>query len=234
MDDHAAPGALAVSVDLAVLTVREDDLKVLLIKRGKPPFQNAWALPGGFVLPQERLDEAAARELAEETGVAGVHLEQVRTYGDPTRDPRARVVTVAYLAIAPDLPLPVAGSDARSAFWVSVERVLSGSASLAFDHANILGDALERARSKLEYTTLAAAFCADEFTMTDLRRIYELVWGTRLDPRNFRRKMLSTDEFLLATGDRRLSETGRPAALYRRGPAAALYPPLLRQREGTP
>ena len=218
---------VGLTVDLAVLTVREGILQALVIERGNDPYRGRDALPGGFLRAGEGLREAAARELGEETGLDGgaLHLEQLATYGAPARDPRGRVVSVAYLAIAPDLPIPAAGSDARSARWAPVEKVHG---ALAFDHSDILGDAVERARSRLEYTTLATAFCGDVFTIGDLRKVYEIVWGTPIDPRNFSRKVTHTEGFILPTGARRLPETGRPAALYRRGPAQALIPPLLR------
>lgn len=224
---HAAP---RVTVDLAILTVRAGRLHVLLVERGNQPYRGRLALPGGFLRGGENLDGAARRELREETGLDGahLHLEQLGAYSEPERDPRGRVVTVAYLAMAPDLPIPVAGTDARSARWEPVERVLSEPGSLAFDHNEILGDAVERARGKLEYTTLATAFCADVFTIGELRNVYEVVWGMPLDQRNFYRKVTKTEGFVVPTGAKRNPETGRPAALYRRGPAKTLYPPMLR------
>jgi 8-oxo-dGTP diphosphatase len=176
--DHPIPTA-AVAVDLVLLTVREGELCVLIVRRAIAPYQGRWALPGGFVQPAEDLDAAAARELAEETGLADlpVHLEQLRSYGRPGRDPRARVVSVAYLALGPDLPDPVAGSDAAAARWQAVAALSGRRGSLAFDHGQILADGVERARSKLEYTPLATAFCAPEFTVGELRHVYETVWG---------------------------------------------------------
>jgi 8-oxo-dGTP diphosphatase len=226
----SAAGAMAATVDLAIFTVSEDELQVLLIKRGKEPFHGMRALPGGFVRKGEGLDEAALRELSEETGVDGrkLHLEQLRAYGAPDRDPRGRVITVAYLALGPDLPTPHAGSDAQAAEWLPVAMALSTQVELAFDHAMILRDALERARSQLEYTTVAAAFCPDPFSVGDLRRVYEAVWGISLDPSNFRRKVTRAEQFVEATGERRTSEIGRPAVLYRRGASRILFPPLLR------
>lgn len=223
------PPAASVAVDLVVFTLREGVLHVLLVSRGIPPFQGRPALPGGFVLPAEGLDDAAARELVEETGLTDLdaHLEQLRTYGDPGRDPRARVVSVAYLALAPGLPQPVAGSDVAEARWTPVERALRD--ELAFDHGQILTDGLERARAKLEYTSLATAFCPTEFTVSDLRQVYEAVWGRPLDPRNFHRKVTGTPGLLIDTGHTRSDGPGRPATLYRRGPATALNPPLTRE-----
>lgn len=214
----------AVTVDLVVLTVRADALCVLLVRRGEEPFLGRWALPGGFVRVAESVDAAAVRELAEETGVSGLHLEQLSTYGEPGRDPRMRVVSVAYLALAPDLPVPVAGSDAASASWVPVGEV----SELAFDHVRILRDGVERARAKLEYTGLGTEFCPGEFTVAELRRVYEIVWGISLDPRNFHRKVTGVEGFLVATGESTARDGGRPAALYRRGDVGVLSPPLVR------
>jgi 8-oxo-dGTP diphosphatase len=222
---------VGVTVDLVLLTIRGGRLAVLTVRRGEPPFQGRLALPGGFVRPDENLGQAAARELAEETGLTAdaVHLEQLASYGDPGRDPRMRVVTVAYLALAPGLPLPQAGTDAAEAAWEPVAGVLAGRpARLAFDHEEILGDGLERARAKLEYTPLAAAFCPPEFTVAQLRRVYEIVWGGALDPRNFHRKATRTPGFLAPVGAATVGDRGRPAQLYRKGPAALLYPPMLR------
>ncbi|WP_237048275.1 NUDIX hydrolase [Lentzea guizhouensis] len=212
------------TVDLVVLTVRADALCALLVRRGEAPFRGRWALPGGFVRVDESVDDAAARELREETGVGGLHLEQLGTYGEPRRDPRMRVVSVAYLALAPDLPVPVAGTDAAEAAWVPVDRV----GALAFDHGRILGDGVERARAKLEYTPLGAEFCGAEFTVAELRRVYEIVWGVELDPRNFHRKVTGVEGMLEATGESTTRDGGRPAALFRRGPASVLHPPLVR------
>ncbi|MEV0391863.1 NUDIX hydrolase [Polymorphospora rubra] len=216
----------AVTVDLVVLTIRADGLAVLLVRRGVPPHEGAWALPGGFVRVDEDLPRAAERELAEETGLTGAaaHLEQLGTYGTPDRDPRGRVVTVAYLALLPDLPAPVAGTDAAGAEWLPVARVRK----LAFDHDRILADGLERARAKLEYSPLATAFCPPEFTVAQLRAVYETVWETRLDPRNFHRKVTGTPDFLVPAGRATEGERGRPAQVFRRGPATTLHPPMLR------
>ncbi|MEV4253084.1 NUDIX domain-containing protein [Spirillospora sp. NPDC049652] len=225
------PSGASVAVDLVIFTVRDDALQVLLIKRGKGPFRGGLALPGGYVRDGEGLRAAAARELFEETGVDSerLHLEQLRTYGEPDRDPRGRVFSVAYLAMGPNLPLPVAGTDAAEALWMPVAEAVA--AELAFDHAAILNDGLERARAKLEYSTVATAFCPEPFTVAELRHIYEVVWGLRLEPSNFRRKVTRADGFLVPTGEHRSSDLGRPAALYRRGTATSLTPPLLRQAD---
>ena len=222
--------AFAVTVDLVLFTIRDDALCALTIRRGVAPYRGRWALPGGFVRESEGLLAAAQRELAEETGLdrLPVHLEQLATYGAPRRDPRQRVVSVAYLALAAELPEPAAGTDASEARWQPVETLLADAGRLAFDHDEILADGLERARAKLEYSPLATAFCAGEFTVAELRHVYEVVWGTELDPRNFHRKVTGSPGFLLPTGRRTTRNGGRPAQLYRRGDATLLNPPITR------
>ena len=219
----------AVTVDVVLFTLTRDTLCVLAVQRGAEPFKGRWALPGGFVHPDENLERAARRELREETGLDAtrIHLEQLATYGDPHRDPRRRVVSVAYLALAPGLPAPAAGSDAAGADCVDVDHLLRSRSALAFDHGEILKDGLDRARSKLEYTPLATAFCPREFTIAELRRVYEIVWGTQLDPRNFHRKVTGTKGFVVDTKKRRV-ERGRPAQVYRVGNLRLLNPPMLR------
>ncbi len=208
----------AVTVDIAVFTIRDDALHVLLIGRGGEPFLGALALPGGFVRPDEDLEQGAARELAEETGLrpGSWHLEQLATYGTPNRDPRMRVVTVAYWAICADLPVLRSGGDAVAATLTPVQRIESGEIRLAFDHDRIVRDAVERTRSKLEYTALAAKFCPPEFTIGQLRRVYEAVWNTRLDPGNFQRNVQESGAFekrMDAEAPPR-SHRGRPASLW--------------------
>jgi 8-oxo-dGTP diphosphatase len=220
----------AVAVDLVILTVREGSLQVLLIERGEEPFEGQLALPGGFVRPDEDLEEAATRELKEETGIEVTHLEQLASYGAPDRDPRMRVVSVAYLALAPELPTPTAGTDAAAAAWYPVTGLTRN--KLAFDHRLILRDGVERARAKIEYTTLATAFCPPEFTISDLREVYEVIWGELLDPRNFSRKVLTTEGFVRPTSHSTSGSSGRPARLYRRGDAVQLSPPLRRAGDG--
>ncbi|MFK4298466.1 8-oxo-dGTP diphosphatase [Arthrobacter sp. GAS37] len=240
---YPAPARFPVTVDVVALTVSEDVLNVLLITRLIKPFRGSLALPGGFVLAGEDLVTAAGRELAEETGVKQIpgHLEQLGSYGPQGRDPRGDVLTVAHLLLAPNFPVLSAGSDAEHAAWYPVSQVLDGELKLAFDHERILADALERARSKLEYSPLGTAFCGEEFTIAQLRTVYEAVWGTRLDPRNFHRKATGTPGFLEETGRMTTGDAGRPAALFRLAEAArpsvgqptraVLSPPLMRPRD---
>lgn len=234
------PGAFppfAVTVDLAILTIRNGALCTLLVRRAEHPYRGWWALPGGHVQQgKESAGDAARRELAEETGVdvdaAGVHLEQLGTYSDPHRDPRIRaglqVVSVAHVALAPSLPEPAAGTDASDARWWPT----AGLPRLGFDHAEILADAVERVRAKLEYTTLAAAFVTEPFSLSELRGVYLAVWGSAPDLPNFRRKALSTPGFVVAEARATAAPSaggGRPPELYRRGPATAIAPPLTRR-----
>lgn len=213
---------MAVSVDLVVLTVRSVQLCALVWRRDSEPHRGRWGLPGGFIRLEEDLPATAARILADRAGLpdAPVHLEQLQTYGYPDRDPRQRVLSVAYLGLAPFLPAP----DQPRMSWQPVADLTE----LAFDHARILQDGIERARAKLEYTSLAAAFCGEEFSVAELRRVYEIVWGTPLDPRNFHRKVTGAVGFLVETGSVTSAGGGRPAQLYRRGEADILYPPMLR------
>ncbi|MFP3990340.1 NUDIX domain-containing protein [Streptomyces sp. E11-3] len=234
-DPQAFP-PFAVTVDLAVFTVRGGALRVLLIERGQEPYAGRWALPGGFVLADESAETAARRELAEETGlsdavVASLHLEQLRTYSEPDRDPRMRVVSIAYTALVPDLPEPHGGGDAARAQWLPYP----ARQRLAFDHERILADAHDGVGAKLEHSCLATSFCPPEFTLGELQQVYETVWGTAIDRPNFRRKVLATPGFVepVVGAARRTGGRGKPAALYRAGPATALHPPLLRP-EGRP
>jgi 8-oxo-dGTP diphosphatase len=198
----------ATSVDVVIFTLRADDLQVLLVRRKHAPFEGRWAIPGGFVEADESLEAAARRELKEETGVRDVYLEQLYTFGDPKRDPRGRVVTVAYLALVP-APLAVqAGDDASDARWWSVYKL----PSLAFDHAKILQYALQRLRYKLEYTAAGFQLLPPSFTLTEIQKAYEIVLGEPLDKRNFRRRIAEAD-ILEETGASTLSR-GRPAKLY--------------------
>ena len=211
-----------VTVDVVILTMVGGTLQVLLVRRGDDPYRGMWAVPGGFKRPSETLDQAARRELSEETGVdAATLLRQFGAYGDPGRDPRMNVVTVAYLAVIRDLGPVVAGSDAADAALHPVSRVLGGDLDLAFDHHRIVADALERARLELEVSGVATAFVGSTFTLAELRTVYEAIWGVQLDAANFRRSLVGEDGWVIPTGRtaRPGPEGGRPAELYRAGRA---------------
>jgi 8-oxo-dGTP diphosphatase len=216
------------TVDVVVLSVRNGELCALVVKRGSPPFEGRWALPGGFVDPDEDLQRAALRELGEETGISGrgVRLQQLRAYGDPRRDPRHRVVSVAHLALLPADTATAAGDDASAAEWRPVARLLRS--RLAFDHRRILADAVERLADDLEHSTVATSLLPREFTVSELRAVYETVWGQALDPGNFQRKVMSTDGFVVPTGAQTSGGLGRPAALFRAGATTTLRPPMSR------
>jgi 8-oxo-dGTP diphosphatase len=214
--------AFAVTVDVVILTMADGVLHVLLVRRGEDPFKGMWAIPGGFKRPDETLDEAARRELSEETGVdVPSLLEQFGAYGDPGRDPRMNVVTVGYLAVLRDVGAIAAGSDAADAALIPVADVLHGKLALAFDHLRIIRDAIERVRVELEVSGIATAFVGTTFTMAELRAVYEAIWGVQLDAANFRRSLVAEDGWVVPTGRRAQPGPGggRPAELYRAGRA---------------
>ena len=208
---RASGDQVRVTVDIVIFTIHDDTLQVLLVRRGIPPFAGAWAIPGGFVLPNESLDDAARRELREETGVEDVFLEQLYTFGDPDRDPRGRVITVAYYAlISPDRAPPLAGSDAADARWWPATRL---PAPLAFDHAAILETAIERLRGKLGYTAIGFELLPRKFTLSQLQRVHEAILGEPLDKRNFRKRVDALG--LVRPLDESVSAgAGRPAQLF--------------------
>jgi 8-oxo-dGTP diphosphatase len=227
------------TVDIALFTIRSGELSLLLVRRAEHPDNGKWALPGGFVRlgsggygEGEELDDAAYRELTEETGLEVFHgyLEQLKTYGSPWRDRRGRVFSTAYVGMMPDLPVPHGGSDAVDAHFFAVGDLESvDGPELAFDHAQIIQDALERVRGKIEYEgRLAASFLSEPFTIPELRRVFEAVWGGPVHRGDFRRKVLSVAEFLIATGYVDTSTGGPPADLFRLGPATQFHPPMLR------
>jgi len=191
---------MRVTVDIVIFTIQSGELRVLLVKRGAQPFQGQYAIPGGFVHEGESLEDAALRELREETGVADVYLEQLYSFGDPGRDPRGRVITVAYFALVSADRSLKAGTDAAEATWWPFDR----RPQLAFDHRKILDYALERLRNKLEYTTVGFQLLPEKFTMTELQEVYEAILGKKLDKRNFRRKLA-------------LLKILKPLSEYRRG-----------------
>jgi 8-oxo-dGTP diphosphatase len=201
---------MQLTVDIVIFTIEQGALKVLLVKRGIEPFAGQYAIPGGFVLENESLDQAAMRELREETGVTEVYLEQLYSFGDPKRDPRGRVVTIAYYAlISAEHSQLRAGSDAAAAAWFAVDAV----PDLAFDHAKILTYALERLRNKLEYTTVGFQLLPEKFSLSELQEVYEVILGKKLDKRNFRRK-LALLKILKPTSEYR-RDGRKPARLYR-------------------
>lgn len=206
----------ALTVDAVVFGyVPEGRLEVLLIRRDLPPFEGRWALPGGFVGEDEDLEPAVRRELEEETGLTGVYLEQLATFGRPGRDPRGHTVSVAYLALVTRAAhAPVGGSDARDAAWFPLDQL----PALAFDHGEIVALARERLRRKLRYSPVGFKLLPDAFTLSELQRLVETVEAAPLDKRNFRRKVEATG-VLVSTGEQRLGPH-RSAALYRFDPAA--------------
>ena len=201
--------AIQVTVDIVVFTVHEQTLQVLLIERGIDPFKGRYALPGGFVLAEETLEQAAFRELFEETGTKNVYLEQLYTFGDPHRDPRGRVVTVAYYALVPTDKSPLlAGTDAAAAGWYPVFAL----PPLAFDHGKIVEYAVDRLRNKLEYTNVGFQLLPAKFTLSALQALHEAILGKPLDKRNFRRKVLGLG---LVKPSKEMQATGRkPAQLF--------------------
>jgi 8-oxo-dGTP diphosphatase len=230
------------TVDIALFTIRDGALSLLLVRRGSHPEKGRWALPGGFVDLGEKggygegedLDDAARRELLEETGLTVFrgYLEQLRTYGDPDRDRRGRAFSTAYVGMMPHLAVPRAGGDADAARFFPVDELTGPGAAdrLAFDHRWIIADALERVRGKIEYEgRLAASFIEEPFTISELRRVYEAVWGGPVHRGDFRRKVLSAKNFLQPTGEATPRTGGPPAQLYRLGTATLLYPPMQRR-----
>jgi 8-oxo-dGTP diphosphatase len=217
----------AVTVDIVIVTMAEGLLQALLVRRGEAPFEGMWATPGGFKRPDETLDAAARRELSEETGVdVPSLLRQFGAYGDPGRDPRMNVVTVAYLAVLRDVGAIVAGTDAAHAALVPASEILEQRIELAFDHLRIVRDAVERIRVELEVSGIAPAFVGETFTMAELRAVYEAIWGVQLDAANFRRSLVGEGArgeggWVIPTGRtaRPGRGGGRPAELYRAGSA---------------
>lgn len=234
IEDHK----VLVATDIALFTIKDEKFQVLLIKRGLPPFLDFWALPGGLIRMDigergEEPEEAALRELKEETGLAKDlgYLEQLGTYGSPNRDPRdQRVISIAYFGIGPTLEDPEGGSDASYATFIPVEEAISDQINLAFDHQLILTDAVTRARAKLEYSTIATQFCGREFTISELRKVYETIWDTELDAGNFQKKILSSPGFITDLGRNADSSHtgGRPAKLYSAGTETLLSSPIRR------
>lgn len=219
------PGAFprpSVTVDLVILTVTDKEPKILLVQRGEHPFKGRWALPGGFVRVSddrkdqgEDVDAAALRELAEETGLTEkLFLEQVRTFGKPGRDPRMRVISVAYFALVrPTLvPLVRAGGDASSTKWFGIDEL----PSLAFDHAEIVAATLEKMRADLDRTRIAFELVPETFTIQELRGVHEALRGEALDPGNFRKKFLRMiEDGLIEPARGKRPTASKPASVYK-------------------
>jgi 8-oxo-dGTP diphosphatase len=201
----------AVTTDVAVFTLREQQLQLLLICRRHDPHKGKWALPGGFLEIDEDLEECAKRELKEETGVSDLYLEQLFTLGRPNRDPRERVISVTYYALAPANKLTVnAGSDAAEADWFPLNQL----PELAFDHAEIIRRAQERLAAKALYSTIAFQLMPETFTLSELQSVYEILRNESLDKRNFRKWILSLNQ-LEEVGGKRRNGNHRPAKIYR-------------------
>ena len=199
----------SVTADIVIFTIKDNDLKVLLIKRKLKPFKDSWALPGGFVRIDESLEAAAKRELKEETGVKDVYLEQLYTFGNPKRDPRGRVITVSHMALinSDNISLKPT-SDASEAKWFSV----SGLPSLSFDHKKIIDYALKRLKWKFEYTTVAFSLLPKKFTISQIQKIYEIVFNKKFDKRNFAKKIISLN--ILKEEGIKKDVSHRPPRLY--------------------
>lgn len=204
---HAHP---AVTTDIVIFTLQDKELKVLLIQRANDPFKSHWGLPGGFIDIDEDLEVAALRELEEETGVTGVYLEQLYTFGKPDRDPRERVISVAYYALVPADRVKIhAASDAKNVGWFACKKL----PELAFDHARIIELARTRLAAKMDYSTIALQFMPIKFTLSELQNVYEIIMDASLDKRNFRKRLLAYD-CIEATGETRQNGKHRPARLY--------------------
>lgn len=200
-----------ITVDIVIFTIEDNKLKVLLIKRKSPPFKGKWALPGGFLKKDEDIYNAALRELKEETGVKGVYLEQLYTFGEPKRDPRGRVVTISYFALAPRQLMKIkASDDAADARLFSIVAL----PILAFDHNKILSYVLYRIRNKIQYSNIIWSLLPKKFALTEIQKVYETIWNKRIDKRNFRKKLLSLG-LLKSVKETLTGLRQRPAKLYK-------------------
>lgn len=199
----------SVTADIVIYTIQNDELKILLVKRGIEPFKDKWAIPGGFVRIHESLENAAKRELEEETGVKDVYLEQLYSFGDPKRDPRGRVITIAYMALINSEKIKIkAATDASEVQWFSIKKIHS----LAFDHKKILDYSLKRLKWKFEYTTVAFSLLPKKFAISQIQKIYEIVFNKQFDKRNFAKKILSLD--ILKEEEIKKDVSHRPPMLY--------------------
>lgn len=201
----------AVTTDVVVFTIRDQRLNLLLVRRAAPPYAGMWALPGGFLDIDEDLEHCAKRELEEETGVTGVYLEQLYTFGQPDRDPRERIISVTYYALVPSDRIELrAASDAAAADWFALDNL----PALAFDHDRIIALAHRRLVDKLDYSTIAFQFMPETFTLSELQRVYEILLNEKVDKRNFRKRMLALQQ-IEETGTLRRNGKHRPARVYR-------------------
>ena len=201
----------ALTTDCVVFGLDDEDLKVLLIQRDIEPFEGEWALPGGFIRVGESVDDCARRELEEETGLKSIFLEQLYSFGAPDRDPREHVVTVAYYALVNLIQhAPKAATDARNAAWFALDDL----PSLAFDHDKILATALDRLKGKVRYQPIGFELLPEKFTLTQLQRLYEIILETKIDKRNFRKKVIKLD-ILIETDEVEQDVAHRAARLYR-------------------
>jgi 8-oxo-dGTP diphosphatase len=201
----------AVTTDAVIFTISDNKLRLLLIKRGAEPYKDAWAIPGGFLELEEDLDECARRELQEETGLENIYLEQLHAFGTPDRDPRERVITVAYYAIASNVDMqPTAASDASDAAWFPIDQL----PKLAFDHDKIIDMAHNRLKFNLDYSAIAFQFLPETFTLSEAQKVYEIIRNSRLDKRNFRKSIINSG-LIKETDNMRRNGKHRPARLYR-------------------
>jgi len=219
-------------VDVAYLTVADGELVVLLVERGREPHRGRWSVPGVVLDPDEAAADAAVRAVVARAGIPDpfVHQEQLDVFDAVGRDPRTRVVSATVLGVAASARPPAGGTLAGSRWWPVAALGDPDGPALAFDHGDIVAAGVERLGTRLEHTDLATALVAEPFTLGELRRAYEAVWGVELEPANFRRKVLSTPGFVARTAGKRIVGTGRPADLYVRGGGAVLHPPLPRGR----
>ncbi|MHB8416096.1 MAG: NUDIX hydrolase [Acidiferrobacteraceae bacterium] len=197
----------AVTTNVVIFTIVDDSLKVLLVRRTRPPFEDAWALPGGFIDLAEDLEDSAMRTLDRETGVRGVYLEQLYTFGQPGRDPRERVIAVSYYTLVPFERVKPRTHDGVG--WFALDE----RPGLAFDHDEIVATAARRLAAKLDYSTIAFGFMPEEFTLSELQHVYEIIQREDIDKRNFRKRVLALNH-IEASGERR-NGSHRPATLYR-------------------
>jgi 8-oxo-dGTP diphosphatase len=199
----------SVTADIVIYTIQDSDLKILLVKRGIEPYKGKWAIPGGFVQINESLEDAAKRELEEETGVKNVYLEQLYSFGEPKRDPRGRVITIAYMALINSEKIKLkASTDVSDAKWFSLKKI----PSLAFDHKQILDYSLKRLKWKFEYTTVAFSLLPGKFTISQIHKIYEVVFNKKFDKRNFNKKIISLN--ILKEEGLKKDVSYRPPMLY--------------------